>query len=107
MTSTTRLETTLATRAVAEHYERQLVAAGWKVTARLRDGDEMALTRFDVPSRIGPPLSGALSVATLGETGDVDVFLRVIRNTRDPRMGSGFMGLTGGVLPGPVGSTGR
>jgi hypothetical protein len=77
----------LSPRSVTEHYEKLLVGAGWKVTGRLRDGDDMAMVRFDVPSRIGPSLSGWLSVTRLADTGDQDVFLRVLRKTRDPRMG--------------------
>lgn len=83
--STARIETTMAPRAVAEHYEKLLVGAGWKVVARLRDGDELALVRLEVPSRMGVPLSAWLSATKLGDTGDQDVFLRVLRNTRDPR----------------------
>jgi hypothetical protein len=86
LTSTTRLETTLSPRDVALHYEKQLVAAGWKVAGRLQNGQDVAIARFDVPSTAGPSLSGWLSVSLLGASGDVDVFLRVVRNTRDPRM---------------------
>jgi hypothetical protein len=86
-TSGIRLETMLSPRGVMDHYEKLLVGAGWKVSGRLRDGDDMAMVRFDVPSRIGPSLSGWLSATKLADTGDQDVFLRVLRNTRDPRMG--------------------
>jgi hypothetical protein len=101
LTSVIRLETTMAPRAVTEHYEKLLVAAGWKVTGRLRDGDTMAIVRFDVPSRIGPALSGTLSVSKLADTQDQDVFLRVVRTTRDPRTGSFVTGTTGLVRTGP------
>ena len=96
MTSAARLETTLTSRDVARHYEKQLVAAGWTVAARLQDGPDAAIVRFDVPSKAGPPLTGWLSVSRLGASGDVDVFLRVVRNTRDPRMTppGGFSTLT-------------
>lgn len=101
MTSTMRLETKLAARAVVEHYERQLLAVGWKVAGRVRDGEEFAMTRFEVPSRIGPALSAWLSATLLGDTGDQDVFLRVMRNTRDPRMGGSTFGVTGGIAAPP------
>lgn len=86
MTSATRLETTLTPRDVSLHYEEQLVAAGWTVVGRLQDDRDAVILRFEVPSKAGPPLTGWLSVSLLGVAGDVDVFLRVIRNTRDPRM---------------------
>lgn len=99
MTTTTRLETTLAARAVAEHYERQLTTAGWTVAGRVRDGDEFIGVRFDVPSRIGPALAGWLSATRLAASGDVDVFLRVIRTTRDPRTTFGASGATSTLTP--------
>lgn len=85
LSSRGRIETSLAPRAVVEHYEKLLVGAGWKVVGRVRDGDEMALTRFEVPSRIGPPLSAWLAATKLADTGDQDIFMRVVRTTRDPR----------------------
>lgn len=99
MSSTIRLEASIPPAAVAEHYEKLLVAAGWKVIGRLRDGDGMVFTRFEVPSRAGLPLVGAISAMRLPETGDLDVFLRVVRATRDPRT-PGLMpavGITGGL----------
>jgi hypothetical protein len=99
MTATTRLETALAVRAVAEHYERQLTAAGWKVAGRVRDGDAMSGVRFEVPSRIGAALAGWLSAMRLGASDDVDVFLRVVRTTRDPRTTFGAGGATSTLTP--------
>jgi hypothetical protein len=53
----------------------------------------------DAELRPGGPPAGFpadLSVSRLGASGDVDVFLRVVRNTRDPRMAppGGFSTLT-------------
>lgn len=86
MMSTARLETALQPAEVSRHYERQLVAAGWTVAGRLADGADVSIVRFDVPSKAGPSLNGSLSVTRLGTGGDLDVFLRVVRTTRDMRM---------------------
>jgi hypothetical protein len=96
MTTSTRLETTLEARAVADHYEKVLVAGGWKVVGRIRDGDDLVLTRFEVPSKAGPPLVGMITVTSMTGSGDQDVFLRIVRTTREPRPG-GAMSLTPSV----------
>jgi hypothetical protein len=48
--------------------------------------DAMSMTIFALTSRNGDALTGWLGVTALGDDGDTDVVLRIVRNARDPRM---------------------
>lgn len=85
-TSTVRIAAPASVRALADHFERQLIAAGWKVVGRARIRDTMSTTIFALTSRGGDAVTGWLGVTSLGDDGDVDVLLRIVRNGRDPRM---------------------
>jgi hypothetical protein len=85
-TSMVRAASPAPVRALADHFESQLSAAGWKVIGRARVRDAMSMTIFALTSRNGDALTGWLGVTALGDDGDTDVVLRIVRNARDPRM---------------------
>jgi hypothetical protein len=84
--STVRAASPAPVRTLADHFESQLIAAGWKIVGRARVRDAMSLTTFALTSHSGDALTGWLGVTALGDNGDADVVLRIVRNARDPRM---------------------
>jgi hypothetical protein len=77
--ATTQVETSWRPDALADHYGRQLVAAGWRETARLSD-DGFIVIRYVLPSStpaVGEIVAGMLVITPLEKR--VDLFLRVTR----------------------------
>lgn len=85
LTSASRAIGQTTARALSDHFESQLVAHGWKATGHARVRDDLIVTTFSLASRSGDPLTASLTVTALGASGDFDLFLRLVRDTRDPR----------------------
>src|SRR5439155_25438708 len=75
------IEGPLTARAVAAHYTGLMEAAGWTVDARANDGDNLVITRFAIPSRIGDALTAVITVAAIKSTNRFDLSFSVVRNT--------------------------
>jgi hypothetical protein len=92
--ASTQIETSLRPDALADHYGRQLVAAGWRETARLSD-DGFIVVRYVIPSSTpaaGEVIAGMLVITPLDKR--VDLFLRVTRPSAGRMPGDVTTGLT-------------
>jgi hypothetical protein len=93
--ASTQIETTLRPEALADHYARQLTAAGWRETSRFSD-DGFIVIGYALPSSTpvaGEIIAGMFVVTPLDKR--VDLFMRVTR----PSSGRGPMGSsTSGVI---------
>lgn len=78
--SSVRIRTSQPLDALAAHYLAQLTSAGWQVEGQSSGTPLLAATRLVGRSTSGEALSGALVVTSLGDTGQVDVLLRVVRH---------------------------
>jgi len=88
--ASTQIETTLRPAALADHYARQLTAAGWRETSRFSD-DGFIVIGYSLPSTTpaaGEIIAGMFVITPLDKR--VDLFLRVTR----PSSGRGPMGTT-------------
>jgi hypothetical protein len=83
MYSSVRLRTAQPVETIASHYASQLTAAGWKVEGHTAEEKSIAVTRLSGSSTTGEPLSGMLVVTSLASADQVDVLLRVVRNSRN------------------------
>lgn len=88
MYTSVRLRTTQALEAVSAHYVAQLTSAGWHVEGQSAGSPQLTATRLGRRSATGEALSAALVVTALGDTGQVDVLLRVVRNVVTRTRGS-------------------
>ncbi|MEZ5316056.1 MAG: hypothetical protein R2752_01500 [Vicinamibacterales bacterium] len=79
--TTVRLATTRPVDQIAAHYRDQLTSSGWRVEGEATENGAMSVTRFSTASTGGDPMSGMLVVTALGQSGQVDVLLRLVRNT--------------------------
>lgn len=89
-----QVETTLRPEALADHYGRQLLAAGWRETARLAD-DGFIVIRYSLPSSsptAGEIIAGMFVITPLDKR--FDLFMRVTR----PSSGRGPSGVTSGIV---------
>lgn len=77
-TSHTQLTSDLSMAALADHYLRQIVDAGWNEDGAPAFFDDAMVIRFKAPSKIGPALPAMLIISAFDDH-RFDLFLRLTR----------------------------
>ena len=78
-TSHLQLTTELPLAAIADHYRRQIIDAGWAEDGAPAIFDNAIIVRFKVPSKLGPALPAMLVVSAFEHARQYDLFLRLTR----------------------------
>jgi hypothetical protein len=78
-TSHTQLTSELSMAALADHYRRQIVEAGWNEDGSPAFLENSMVIRFKAPSKIGPALPAMLIINVFDDPHQFDVFLRLTR----------------------------
>jgi hypothetical protein len=78
-TSRGQLTSDLPLSALADHYRRQIIDAGWSEDGTPAFFDNAIVVRFKAPSKIGPPLPAMLIITSFDAPHKFDVFMRLTR----------------------------
>ena len=78
-TANSKITVDMKLPAIAAHYRKQLVDAGWKVDGSPVERDGYSITVFRVPSKLGGAVAGLLTVIAIEGSPQIDLFLRVTR----------------------------
>ncbi len=79
MYSSVRLSAPQSVEAIGAHYAAQLTAAGWTLEGMTADGAAMSVTRLRSAGPAGASVTAVLVVTAVGESGEVDVLLRLVQ----------------------------
>lgn len=74
-----KMTTELSIQALADHYRRQIIDAGWVEDGAPAFFDNAMVIRFKAPSKIGPPLPAMFIITAFDQPRQLDVFIRLTR----------------------------
>ena len=74
-----RLQTTMAVASLADHFNKQLIAAGWTLDGRADTSMRVSVSRLSAKARFGDPVSGILILSNIADDA-IDATFRVFRN---------------------------